>query len=46
MTMKLLFVYQGQKVHLFCPSMGFLVEAEPRLENRRAQNSFFGRGAH
>jgi hypothetical protein len=22
-------------VHLFCPSLGFLVEAQPRLKNRR-----------
>jgi hypothetical protein len=26
--------YQDQKVHLFRPSLGFLVEAQPRLENR------------
>jgi hypothetical protein len=32
-------------VHLFRPSLGFLVEAEPRLENRR-QKALFGRGAH
>jgi hypothetical protein len=33
-------------VHLFRPSLGFLVEAEPRLENRRGQKALFGRGAH
>jgi hypothetical protein len=31
-------------VHLFRPSLGFLVEAQPRLENR--QKALFGRGAH
>jgi protein-tyrosine phosphatase len=36
---KQLFVYQGQNVHLFCPSLGFLAEAQPRLENRRAQKA-------
>jgi hypothetical protein len=25
-------VYQGQKVHLFRPSLSFLAEAQPRLE--------------
>jgi hypothetical protein len=35
-------VYQGQKVHLFCPS--FLAEAQPRLENKRGQKALFGRG--
>jgi hypothetical protein len=34
-----------QKVHLFRPSLSFLVEAEPRLENRRGQKTLFGRGA-
>jgi hypothetical protein len=33
-------------VHLFGPSMGFLVEAQPKLENRREQKSLFGPGAH
>jgi hypothetical protein len=33
-------------VHLFRPSLGFLVEAEPRLENRRGQKALFGRGGH
>jgi hypothetical protein len=33
-------------VHLFRPTLGFLVEAEPRLENRRGQKALFGRGAH
>jgi hypothetical protein len=39
-------VYQGQKVHLFRPSLGFLAEAQPRLENRRGQKALFGGGAH
>jgi hypothetical protein len=39
-------VYQGQKVHLFCPSLSFLAEAQPRLENRQRQKALFGRGAH
>jgi hypothetical protein len=33
-------VYQGQKVHLFRPSLSFLAEAQPRLENRRGQRHF------
>jgi hypothetical protein len=33
-------------VHLFRPSLGFLVEAQPRLENRRGQKALFDRGAH
>jgi hypothetical protein len=33
-------------VHLFSPSLGFLVEAEPRLENRRGQKALFHREAH
>jgi hypothetical protein len=33
-------------VHLFRPSLGFLVEAQPRLENRRGQKALFGRGVH
>jgi hypothetical protein len=33
-------------VHLFSPSLDFLVEAEPRLKKRRGQNVLFGRGAH
>jgi hypothetical protein len=33
-------------VHLFRPSLGFLVEAQPRVENRRGQKALFGRGAH
>jgi hypothetical protein len=28
------------------PSLGFLDEAEPRLENRRGQKALFGRGVH
>jgi hypothetical protein len=30
-------MYQGQKVHPFCPRMSFLAEAQARLENRRGQ---------
>jgi hypothetical protein len=39
---------KAQKMHLFCPRLGFLVEvqAEPRLENRRGQKALFGQGAH
>jgi hypothetical protein len=33
-------------VHLFRPSLGFLVEAEPRLNNRQGQKVLFVRGAH
>jgi hypothetical protein len=32
-------------VHVFCPSLGFLGEGQPRLENRRGQKVLFGRGA-
>jgi hypothetical protein len=32
-------VYQGQKVHLFRPSLSFLAEAQPRLQNRRGQKA-------
>jgi hypothetical protein len=38
-------MYQGQKVHIFCPSLSFLAEAQPRL-NKRGQKALFGRGAH
>jgi hypothetical protein len=31
--------YQGQKVHLFHPSVNFLAEAQPRLENNRRQKA-------
>jgi hypothetical protein len=37
---------KAQKVPLFRPSLSFLVEAQPRLENRRGQKALFGRGAH
>jgi hypothetical protein len=30
----------------FCPSLGFLAEAQPRLENRRGQKALLGRAAH
>jgi hypothetical protein len=33
-------------MYFFRPSLGFLVEAQPRLENRRRQKALFGRGAH
>jgi hypothetical protein len=39
-------MYQDQKVQLFRPSLSFLAEALPRLENRRGQNVLFGKGAH
>jgi hypothetical protein len=32
-------VYQDQKVHLFRPSLSFLAEAQPRLQNRRGQKA-------
>jgi hypothetical protein len=31
-----------QKVHLFHPSLSFLAEAQPRIENRRGQKALFG----
>jgi hypothetical protein len=37
---------KAQKVHFFRPSLGFLFEAEPRLENKRWQKALFGRSAH
>jgi hypothetical protein len=37
---KELFVHQGQKVHLFCPNLNYVAEAQPRLENRRGQRHF------
>jgi hypothetical protein len=33
-------------VYLFRPSLGFLIEAQPRFENKRGQKGLFGRGAH
>jgi hypothetical protein len=33
-------------VHLCRPNLDFLVEAQPRLENRQRQQALFGRGAH
>jgi hypothetical protein len=30
---------KAQKVHLFRPSLGFLAEAQPRLDNRRGQKA-------
>jgi hypothetical protein len=39
---KKIFVYYGIKVHLFRPSLSFLAEAQPRLENRRGQKVLFG----
>jgi hypothetical protein len=41
-----IFVYQGQKVHLLNSSLAFLVEAQPRLENRPGQKVLFGRSTH
>jgi hypothetical protein len=37
---------KAQKVLFVRPSLGFLVEAQPRLENMRGQKALFGRGAH
>jgi hypothetical protein len=37
---------KAKKCIFFCLSLGFLVEAEPRLENRRGQKALFGLGAH
>jgi hypothetical protein len=37
---------KAQKVHLFRPSLGFLAEAQPRLNKRRGQKALFGRCAH
>jgi hypothetical protein len=37
--MVIVIVYQGQKLHFFPPSLSFLAEAQPRLENRREQNA-------
>jgi hypothetical protein len=39
LIVKYVFVYQGQKVHLFRPGLSFLAEAQPRLENRRGQKA-------
>jgi hypothetical protein len=30
-------------VHLFRPSVSFLAEAQPRLDNRRGQKALFGK---
>jgi hypothetical protein len=35
---------KAQKMHLFRLSLGFLVEAKPRLENRRGEKALFGQG--
>jgi hypothetical protein len=35
-----LFVYQGRKVHLFRPSLGFRVEAQPRFETGEDKRDF------
>jgi uncharacterized membrane protein YbaN (DUF454 family) len=32
-------------MHLFCLSLSFLAEAQPRLENRLGQKALFGREA-
>jgi hypothetical protein len=42
-TSQQIFMYQCQKVHLFRPSLSFLAEAQPRLENRRGQKAPFER---
>jgi hypothetical protein len=33
-------MYQGQKVHLFRPSLGFLTEAQPRLKTGEDERHF------
>jgi hypothetical protein len=33
-------------VHLFRPGLGFLIEAEQILKNRRGQKALFGRSTH
>jgi hypothetical protein len=35
-------MYQGQKLHLFSPSLSFLAEAQPRLETRQGQKVLLG----
>jgi hypothetical protein len=39
-------VCQGQKVHLFRPSLSLLAEAQPRLKTRQGQKTLFDRCAH
>jgi hypothetical protein len=39
---KWLFVYHGQRVHVFRPSLSFLAEAQPRLEKQaRTKGTFW-----
>jgi hypothetical protein len=33
-------------MHLFRPSLSFVAEAQPRLQNRRGQMAVFGRAAN
>jgi hypothetical protein len=35
-------MYQGQKLHIFSPSLSFLAEAQPRLENSQGQKVLLG----
>jgi hypothetical protein len=41
--LKLLFMYLGQKVHLFRPSVSFLAEAQPRFETGKDERHFLGK---
>jgi hypothetical protein len=41
LVIQITIVYKTQKVHLFGPNLGFLVETKPRLENRRRQKALF-----
>jgi hypothetical protein len=34
------------KSAFFCPSLSFLAEAQPRLDNRQGQKALFSRGGH
>jgi hypothetical protein len=46
MALMIVICDQGPKSASFSSDSGFLVEAEPRLENRRRQKALFGQGAH
>jgi hypothetical protein len=46
MALMIVICDQGPKSASFSFDSGFLVEAEPRLENRRGQKALFGQGAH
>jgi hypothetical protein len=44
-TDKIVFVHQGQKVHLSRPSLSSLTEAQQRLENTQGEKARLGRSA-